>query len=577
VKANEKGIRIYSELSPDIPDFVIGDPTRFNQILFNIAGNAVKFTHEGYVKIKLTLIERTANHISLRIDIEDTGIGIPADKLPQIFESFSQAGVDITRKYGGTGLGLAITKSLVEMQGGRIEVKSEPGKGSCFTVFISYRISSKVHEMPDKAVKHEFALFNGENVLVVDDNQINLIVAGKFLSKWNLNIDQAENGLEALEKFKQKKFALVLMDLQMPEMDGFTVATFIKKNRKTSHIPIIFISAVFVSEEFIKRGYKTGAIDYLAKPIDDNLLLNKISFYIKLFEKEKELQIEKERFQNILDLQDNIVVVVDKINMMYANKAFTEFFNVGSLNGFLKKYKCICDKFIAEDDFLIGDDTKSWIDVVINNRYTQHVACMLHEDKKRYFAVNVNILSLELEQFVCTFTDITELKTESLNFERESVLDPLTHIYNRRMFERESKKMLYLANKYRFELSLMVLDIDHFKAVNDTFGHQVGDEVLIEIASRILQSIRKGDLFARYGGEEFVIMMLQKSELVFKKAHDINKIISSKEFDTVGKVTISIGVANKKEGESVESLFARADRALYEAKENGRNRVEIGE
>ncbi len=270
VKANEKGIRIYSELSPDIPDFVIGDPTRFNQILFNIAGNAVKFTHEGYVKIKLTLIERTANHISLRIDIEDTGIGIPADKLPQIFESFSQAGVDITRKYGGTGLGLAITKSLVEMQGGRIEVKSEPGKGSCFTVFISYRISSKVHEMPDKAVKHEFALFNGENVLVVDDNQINLIVAGKFLSKWNLNIDQAENGLEALEKFKQKKFALVLMDLQMPEMDGRTATIKIREYERDNGLnptPIFALTASALSEQ-VEEINKIGMNDFITKPFN---------------------------------------------------------------------------------------------------------------------------------------------------------------------------------------------------------------------------------------------------------------------------------------------------------------------
>lgn len=270
VKANERGIRIFSELSPDIPDFVIGDPTRFNQILFNLAGNAVKFTHEGYVKIQLTLIERTANHISLRIDIEDTGIGIPADKLPQIFESFSQAGVDITRKYGGTGLGLAITKRLVEMQGGRIEVKSEPGKGSCFTVFISYGISSKVHEKLGKAVKHEFVLFNGENVLIVDDNQINLIVAGKFLSKWNLTIDQAENGLEAFEKFKQKKYALVLMDLQMPEMDGRTATLKIREYERDNGLnptPVFALTASALSEQSEELN-KIGMNDFITKPFN---------------------------------------------------------------------------------------------------------------------------------------------------------------------------------------------------------------------------------------------------------------------------------------------------------------------
>ncbi|NWF67381.1 MAG: diguanylate cyclase [Campylobacterales bacterium] len=416
------------------------------------------------------------------------------------------------------------------------------------------------------------------NILCVDDNKNNLFTLKSLLENIeHVNVVLAESGFIALEILLKESIDLILLDVQMPEMDGFMVATFIKKNKKTAHIPIIFISAVFISEEFVKRGYRTGAIDYLAKPIDDNLLLNKIYFYIKLFEKEKELEKEKERFQNILDLQDNIVIVVDKTDMLYVNKAFLDFFGFNSLNGFLKKYRCICDKFIAEDDFLVGSDNKSWIDAVLNNREVQHIACMIHEDKKRYFAVTVNILNVELEQFVCTFTDITEIKTESLNFEKEAVLDPLTHVFNRRMFEKESKKMLYLANKYRFDLSLMIVDIDHFKRVNDTFGHQMGDTVLVEIANRISTHIRKGDLFARYGGEEFVILILQHSDDVLKKAYDINKIIANTPFEGVGEVTISIGFAKRKEGESIESMFARADSALYEAKKNGRNRVEIGE
>ncbi len=270
VRAQEKGIKVISEMSAEIPDFVIGDPTRFNQILFNLAGNAVKFTHEGYVKIKLSLLERSASHVSLRIDVEDTGIGIPADKLPLIFESFSQAGVDITRKYGGTGLGLAITKSLVELQGGHIEVTSEPGKGSCFSVFVSYRISSKLHEKADRPVAHQFVEFNGENVLVVDDNQVNLIVAGKFLSKWNLNVDQAENGLEALEKFKQKKYALVLMDLQMPEMDGRTATMKIREFEREngmSPTPIFALTASALTDQ-VEELDKVGINDFITKPFN---------------------------------------------------------------------------------------------------------------------------------------------------------------------------------------------------------------------------------------------------------------------------------------------------------------------
>lgn len=283
VKAQEKGIQVVSELSPDIPDFVIGDPTRFNQILFNLAGNAVKFTHEGYVKIRLSQLERTATHVSLRIDVEDTGIGIPADKLPLIFESFSQAGVDITRKYGGTGLGLTITKSLVEMQGGRIEVSSEPGKGSCFSVFISYRISSKVKEKTESAVRHEFILFHNEDVLVVDDNQVNLIVATKFLNKWNLRVDTAENGLEALEKFKAKKYALVLMDLQMPEMDGRTATQKIRNYERENQLkptPIFALTASALSDQTEELA-QIGIDDFITKPFNPIELNIKIQKVIK--------------------------------------------------------------------------------------------------------------------------------------------------------------------------------------------------------------------------------------------------------------------------------------------------------
>ncbi|MGC8865459.1 MAG: ATP-binding protein [Bacteroidales bacterium] len=283
VKAQEKGIKVLSELSPDIPDFVIGDPTRFNQILFNLAGNAVKFTHAGYVKIKLSLIERTATHVSLRIDVEDTGIGIPADKLPLIFESFSQAGVDITRKYGGTGLGLAITKSLVELQGGRIEVSSQPGVGSCFSVFISYRISSKVREKSEKIVSHEYTMYNGEDVLVVDDNQVNLIVASKFLTKWNLKVETAENGLEALQKFKGKKYALVLMDLQMPEMDGRIATQKIRKYEQENRLvrtPIFALTASALSDQVMELA-DIGIDDFITKPFNPIELNIKIQKVIK--------------------------------------------------------------------------------------------------------------------------------------------------------------------------------------------------------------------------------------------------------------------------------------------------------
>jgi signal transduction histidine kinase/CheY-like chemotaxis protein len=286
VKADEKGVKVMSNIDPTLPEFLIGDPTRLNQILFNLAGNAVKFTEKGHVTIKVEVKGKSSTECALVFKIIDTGIGIANDKIDSIFDSFTQASLEITRKFGGTGLGLAITKKLIELQGGKISVESQINLGTTFTVNLNYKISDKTNESNQENLPETFAFFHGESVLVVDDNQINLIVAKKFLTKWNLNVETAENGQIAVDLVKKKEYKLVLMDLQMPELDGYQATKLIRAfeiEHSISPIPIIALTASALIE--VKNNIKaTGMDDFITKPFNPSELNYKISKYLKSVE-----------------------------------------------------------------------------------------------------------------------------------------------------------------------------------------------------------------------------------------------------------------------------------------------------
>lgn len=278
VKADEKGITIEEKIGKDVPQFLVGDSTRLNQILFNLAGNAIKFTPKGGVLITVDKTDETDTHYTIRFTVSDSGIGIAPEKIDSIFDSFTQAENDITRKYGGTGLGLAITKKLIDLQGGTIRVKSSLGKGTTFTVEMSYRKSEKTLKTDEPIILTEFKTFNGEKVLVVDDNQINLIVARKFLSKWNLQVDTAENGAEAYELARSLDYEMILMDIQMPEMDGYTASRAIRQYEAQvgrRPIPIIALTASALLD-VREKIYASGMNDFVTKPFNPKELNYKI-------------------------------------------------------------------------------------------------------------------------------------------------------------------------------------------------------------------------------------------------------------------------------------------------------------
>lgn len=275
-KAAEKNIKLRFHTDLDLPAYLKGDPMRLNQVLLNLIGNAIKFTEEGCIDLAATLLPGSdADKVTVRFTIEDTGIGIPEDKLEDVFESFTQASSETTRKYGGSGLGLSIVKKLIELQGGSIKVESTVGKGSRFTFVIPYTKGSGTSEKAE-STEVKFHKFIGLRILLAEDNEMNQLVATRFLKNWDIEVDIANNGLEAVEKTKEKHFDLILMDLQMPEMDGFEAAKEIRKNHEYDNTPIIALTAsvlIDVKDQIAQFGMN----DYLPKPFKPDELNAKIA------------------------------------------------------------------------------------------------------------------------------------------------------------------------------------------------------------------------------------------------------------------------------------------------------------
>ena len=281
--AVEKKIKLLCDLDATIHDELIGDPTKLAQILFNLIGNALKFTEKGFVELVVTEIEGNESDCLLKFTVIDSGIGIQKDKIDSIFESFNQASNETTRKYGGTGLGLTITRRLVELQGGQITAESVVSKGSEFTFSLKYKKAKKQIQsyiaVKNKNISPEF--LKDVNILLVEDNELNQLLAVKVFEKWNKTIDIANNGAEAIEKISNNLYDIILMDIQMPEMDGIELTRHIRSSMgEKSNIPIIALTAHATKGEE-RRCFENGVNDYLSKPYNFEVLLNKLYHNLK--------------------------------------------------------------------------------------------------------------------------------------------------------------------------------------------------------------------------------------------------------------------------------------------------------
>ena len=276
-RVKEKGLSLKSTVAEDVPDTLIGDATRLTQILVNLIGNAIKFSNTGTIELRFSNRWLADGSFHLSIRVKDSGIGISAEKLEQIFERFHQAEDSITRSYGGTGLGLSIVKTLVELQQGNIEVVSEPGRGTEFSFHIPYHIAEAqiVHQPQLNKEELNNLVSNSLKLLVVDDNVMNQSLMNHLLTEWGASFVIVSNGIEAINELKIQTFDLVLMDIQMPKMDGYTAAQYIR-NELAMDIPIIAMTAHAMAGER-EKCISSGMNEYVSKPINEEILFAAIA------------------------------------------------------------------------------------------------------------------------------------------------------------------------------------------------------------------------------------------------------------------------------------------------------------
>jgi signal transduction histidine kinase/DNA-binding response OmpR family regulator len=320
-KAKEKKLKLFADIDEGIDDQLIGDPTRLAQILINLIGNSLKFTDKGYVELTVSVQEDKDDQYLLKFMVVDTGIGISEDKLQSIFESFNQASNEMTRKYGGTGLGLTITKKLIELQGGSISCKSELGRGSEFTFEMPFKKSKIQSQLERKEIVNgELSpdFLKNKKILLVEDNHLNQLLAKKVFRKWDYEIEIAENGRIAIDLLEKIDYDLILMDIQMPEMDGNEATKYIRKNMgEKSTIPIIALTAhATIGEE--QRCLNIGMNDYLSKPFDAKVLLEKI--YLNLHEVEQVISDKVLlNLKYLLELSEGDNMFIKEMMQLYMN------------------------------------------------------------------------------------------------------------------------------------------------------------------------------------------------------------------------------------------------------------------
>ncbi|BDS11902.1 hybrid sensor histidine kinase/response regulator [Aureispira anguillae] len=283
VNAKKRNIGFFLETDFKLSKMLIGDPNRLTQILNNLISNAIKFTEKGHVKLKLVVLEETPSSIKLRFEVEDTGIGISEEEKMYIFNMFTQAATNTTRKYGGTGLGLAITKRLLILQNSDIELRSKVGKGSTFSFDLNFKkgtslVQERILGAPKETLGKDL---KGVRVLVVEDNTVNVLVVKKFLQKWGVDFTHAADGLDAVEKVKSQLYDLILMDIHMPNMDGYVATKVIRSMNDGyyDYVPIIALTASALMDNK-ERIYDAGMNDIIVKPFNPTELYKILVKYL---------------------------------------------------------------------------------------------------------------------------------------------------------------------------------------------------------------------------------------------------------------------------------------------------------
>ncbi|MDR0441500.1 MAG: diguanylate cyclase [Candidatus Accumulibacter sp.] len=625
-----KDLSLVDEIDASLP-IVAADENRIQQILYNLIGNAIKFTEKGRIAVSAEVADD-----KVAVSVADTGIGIPEDKFDRIFESFEQVDGSTAREYGGTGLGLSITKNLVELHGGTIRVESKLGQGARFTFTIPVSKTEKealaadeerrsLIDMEDFAPgeeESEAASATAEGVcriLVVDDEPVNIQVLKNLLSVRNYSVTRAYNGVEALELVTGKdSFDLILLDVMMPRMSGYEVCRHLRERYSLFELPILMLTAKNQIQDIV-LGFQSGANDYVQKPFDKDELIARVRTLLSLkravttaietekqFENEKQKRMFEETLREVtraitstLDLKEVLGKILDAMAQFIQFDKSSVLLNEDC--GFVLKANNGYDAAMLPEGTAIDLDRDEFVGRIVRTRETitgNALASVFRESGDGGTLAGIPVIYQEdlLGVIVlnCRTGDISDELLFTLAgqagiaiqnarlFERinaMAAMDGLTGLNNRRHFFELAEREFMRYKRYGAPLSVFMIDIDHFKRINDAHGHAVGDLVLRHLAEQLKGLLRDSDIIGRYGGEEFAVILPEtKPETAVKIAERIRRAIEN-DAAHIGEsgdiqYTLSIGVSafNPDVG-TVSTVFEAADKGLYEAKSQGRNRV----
>lgn len=414
------------------------------------------------------------------------------------------------------------------------------------------------------------------NVLIVDDEKTNIQYVSKLLED-DYTIKVAFNGAQALKILGKIAIDLVLLDINMPIMDGYETIQKIKSDPKLKDIPVIFLTASKDDATLIKV-FRLGASDYISKPFNKEELKIRVSNHLSNYFLQKDVQTKIKQINSILNEQDNIVILSDKVSIEFANKQFFQFLGYKDLESFNLEYQCICEKFIQENGFFhMGDvpDGEYWAEVIMQLPRAKRIVKLYSYDMSVH-VFSVNITRYEKNQYIINFADISDTILNQIELEKKVQHDKLTGAFNREYFEKNYKGFLERCSKENSYLAIAMFDLDRFKNVNDNYGHDVGDEVLMYFVDTINKYSRDEDILIRWGGEEFILILKVQSSLDLEKALEhLRKVIELAKFPVIGKQTCSIGGSLYRDNETIDKTIKRADDAVYKAKELGRNRIVV--
>ena len=427
------------------------------------------------------------------------------------------------------------------------------------------------------------------SVLYVEDENDVREFTSKLLTSLLRKVYVAQDGQEGLKIFEENKddIDLIISDINMPKMDGLSMCEAIKKINH--EIPLVITSA-HNDTNFLRRSIEIGVTTYAMKPIDLYQLMESIIKAMepiilrkKLIELnlslESKIEQEINKIKSILDAQDNIIIVTNKEEITNVNKKFLDFFGVDNFDEFIKSKKNIFDFFQEEFGFITKEQItkqESWIKYIKDLHEIDRIVKIKSAlEEEKIFAINVDYYENKDDYYVFSLTDITKLKEKSNLLEYQASHDKLTGLFNRNRFDEIYTKEIKRTKRYNNELSIIIFDIDDFKMVNDTYGHQIGDEVLKEIAKITLNGVREQDINVRWGGEEFLILLPQTNLTgAVTVASKIKSAIKEHIFtDKSLKITASFGVSQLLDEDDEVTLISRSDKLLYEAKKTGKDKV----